>query len=77
MRCYLLNGLQGGVDSQHLHFLVHLPLRASILDLLFILLLVNGGVGSLEVGLVEGDIVLDRPILQTAEFLLQTNVYQW
>lgn len=76
-RHHLLNLLDGGVDSQHLHLLVHLPLRTTILDLLLVLLLVDGRIGSLEVGLVEADIVIDGPILQTAELLLQTEIYHW
>lgn len=63
LMCSLLLRFYCLTHSQNFHFIIHFALCASILNLLLVLLLVNGGVGPLEVPLEEGDALLDRPIL--------------
>ena len=72
--CHFLNRFNAGVNGEHLHLLVHFALRTTILDLLLVLLLIDGGVRTLQVSLVEGYVVLHGPVFQTAELFLQAEV---
>ena len=71
---HFLNRFKARVNGEHLHLLVHFTLRAAILDLLLVLLLIDGGVRTLQVGFVEGYVVLYRPVFHTAELFLQAEV---
>jgi hypothetical protein len=74
LAAHFLNNFDAWVYCENFHLLIHLTLRTAVLDLLLILFLVDGGVWPLHVGFVEGNVMLDRPILQTAELFLQSYV---